>query len=60
MVAAVLASFLYVFSVDAAAQPHLLVNVALALVALIVGGGGRLVGRQKGRHDRDAADGGDL
>ena len=27
MVVAVLASFLYVFSVDAAAQPHLLVNL---------------------------------
>ena len=30
MLAAVLASFLYVFSVDAAAQPHLLVNIGLA------------------------------
>ena len=30
MVAAVLASFLYVFSVDAAARPHLLVNIGLA------------------------------
>ena len=39
MVAAVLASFLYVFSVSAAAQPHLAVNVGLALIALVVGGG---------------------
>ena len=39
MVAAVLASFLYVFNVSAAAQPHLYVNIALALVALVVGGG---------------------
>ena len=47
MIAAVLASFLYVFSVDASAQPHLLVNVALALVAVAVGGvGAWLVGRK--------------
>src|SRR5580658_557771 len=47
MVAAVLASFLYVFTVDAAAQPHLLVNGALALVALAVGGAGAwYVGRK--------------
>jgi len=39
MVAAVLASFLYVFSVSAAAQPHLGVNIGLALIALVVGGG---------------------
>ena len=39
MLAAVLASFLYVFSVSAAAEPHLFVNVGLALIALIVGGG---------------------
>ena len=39
MLAAVLASFLYVFSVSAAAGPHLFVNVGLALIALIVGGG---------------------
>ena len=39
MVAAVLASFLYVFSVSAAAQPHLCANIALALTALIIGGG---------------------
>jgi len=39
MAAAVLASFLYVFSVSAAAQPHLWVNLGLAVVALAVGGG---------------------
>jgi NAD(P) transhydrogenase subunit beta len=39
MVAAVLASFLYVFSVSAAAKPHLGVNIALALIALVLGGG---------------------
>jgi NAD(P) transhydrogenase subunit beta len=39
MIAAILASFLYVFSVDASAQPHLLVNIGLAIVALVVGGG---------------------
>ena len=39
MVAAVLASFLYVFSVSAAARPHLGVNIGLALVALALGGG---------------------
>jgi len=47
MVAAVLASFLYVLDVSAAARPHLIVNVALALVALAVGGAGAwLVGRK--------------
>ena len=47
MVAAVLASFLYVFSVDAAARPHLPVNVALAVAALLIGGGGAwVVGRK--------------
>jgi len=39
MIAAVLASFLYVFSVSVAARPHLVVNIALALIALAVGGG---------------------
>jgi H+-translocating NAD(P) transhydrogenase subunit beta len=34
MVVAILASFLYVFSVSAAARPHLAVNVGLALIAL--------------------------
>jgi NAD(P) transhydrogenase subunit beta len=40
MLAAVLASFLYVFSVGASAQSHLGVNIGLAVVALAVGGGG--------------------
>tara|TARA_R110002167_G_scaffold36382_4_gene115195 strand:- start:4004 stop:5449 length:1446 start_codon:yes stop_codon:yes gene_type:complete len=40
MVAAVLISFLYVFSVEAAARPHLMVNIALAVTALAIGGGG--------------------
>ena len=39
MLAAVLASFLYAFSVGAAAEPHLFANIGLALIALIVGGG---------------------
>ncbi len=39
MLAAVLASFLYVFSVSAAARPHLAVNIGLALAALAIGGG---------------------
>src|SRR5271154_2421200 len=39
MVAAVLASFLYVFTVGAAAKPHLAVNIGLAAAALSVGGG---------------------
>src|SRR5208282_354566 len=39
MVAAVLASFLYVFTVGAAAKPHLPVNIGLALAALSTGGG---------------------
>src|SRR6202041_1423785 len=34
-----LASFLYAFGVNAAARPHLPVNIALALVALALGGG---------------------
>lgn len=47
MIAAVLASFLYVFSVNAAAQPHLMVNLALVVVALGIGGAGAwLVGRK--------------
>ena len=46
MVAAVLASFFYLASVNPAAQPHLLVNLALALVALAIGGiGAWFVGR---------------
>ena len=47
MVAAVLASFLYVFTVSDAARPHLMVNVGLALAALAIGGvGAWLVGRK--------------
>jgi NAD(P) transhydrogenase subunit beta len=40
MLVAILTSFLYVFSVSAAAKPHLAVNIGLAVVALGVGGGG--------------------
>jgi NAD(P) transhydrogenase subunit beta len=39
MIAAILASFLYVFSVSDSARPHLLVNIALAVIALVVGAG---------------------
>jgi NAD(P) transhydrogenase subunit beta len=39
MLAAVLASFLYALDVDAAAKPFLVVNIALAASALIIGGG---------------------
>ena len=39
MLAAVLTSFLYLFNVSPAARPHLLTNVALAIIALAVGGG---------------------
>ncbi|MEO6973291.1 MAG: NAD(P)(+) transhydrogenase (Re/Si-specific) subunit beta [Rhodoferax sp.] len=39
MAVAVLASFLYALGVDAAARPHLWVNLALAVVALALGGG---------------------
>lgn len=37
MLVAVLASFLYVFGVSAAARPHLATNLALAVIALAVG-----------------------
>src|SRR5580700_2568701 len=40
MLGAVAASFLYVFSVSTAAAPHLGVNIGLALIALVLGGGG--------------------
>jgi len=40
MAAAVLASFFYLASVDDAAKPHMLVNLALAIVALASGGAG--------------------
>ena len=47
MAAAVLVSFLYVFTVGAAARPHLMINIALAVVALGIGGAGAwLVGRK--------------
>jgi len=39
MLAAILASFLYVFAVSAAARPFLPANIALALIALAIGGG---------------------
>jgi len=39
MVVAVLASFLDVFTVNAAAKPHLLINIILAVVALLLGAG---------------------
>jgi NAD(P) transhydrogenase subunit beta len=39
MAAAVLASFLYAFDVDAAARPDLTMNIGLAVVALALGGG---------------------
>ena len=46
MVAAVLASFFYLASINPAAQPHVLVNLSLAIVALVIGGAGAwFVGR---------------
>jgi NAD(P) transhydrogenase subunit beta len=39
MLGAVLASFLYAFSVSAAAAPHLMINIMLAVIALVIGGG---------------------
>ncbi len=39
MLVAILASFLYAFGVSAAAKPFLVVNIGLAIVALVVGGG---------------------
>jgi NAD(P) transhydrogenase subunit beta len=39
MLAAIVASFLYVFTVDAAARPHLPLNVGLAVAALLIGAG---------------------
>jgi NAD(P) transhydrogenase subunit beta len=39
MLVAILASFLYVFDVTAAARPFLMVNVGLGIVALVVGSG---------------------
>jgi len=47
MVAAVAASFLYLFTVDSAARPHMLVNIGLAVTALLIGGvGAWIVGRK--------------
>src|SRR5580693_5044073 len=39
MLVAILVSFLYVFSVSAAAKPFLPVNIGLAIIALAIGGG---------------------
>jgi len=39
MLVAILASFLYAFDISTTAQPHLLVNVGLAITALLIGGG---------------------
>ena len=39
MFVAILASFLYAFDVDAAVKPFLLVNISLAVSALVIGGG---------------------
>lgn len=39
MAAAVLASFLYAFDVGETARPHLMINLALAVLALAIGGG---------------------
>ena len=39
MLVAVLASFLYAFDVSATAKPHLMVNLGLAIIALMLGGG---------------------
>ncbi len=47
MIAAVLASFLYLFTVDTAAQPHMILNVGLAVAALLIGGiGAWVIGRR--------------
>ena len=37
MLLAIVANFLDVFTVDAAAKPHLMVNIALAVTALVIG-----------------------
>jgi NAD(P) transhydrogenase subunit beta len=39
MLVAIVASFLYVFTVDAAARPHLPLNIGLAAAALLIGAG---------------------
>jgi NAD(P) transhydrogenase subunit beta len=47
MVAAVLASFLYVFTIGAAAKPHLMINLVLSVAAIGIGGSGAwFVGRK--------------
>jgi len=52
MLVAILANLLNVFTVDAAAKPHLAVNIVLAAVGMVQG---------QGRcDDGDAADGGHL
>ena len=57
MLVAVLASFLYVFDVGAAARPHLMINVGLGVVALIIRWRLCLVGRQESCDDGHAANG---
>jgi NAD(P) transhydrogenase subunit beta len=47
MAVAILASFLYAFGVDTAARPNLLVNIGLAVVALVLGGGAAWWGGRK-------------
>jgi NAD(P) transhydrogenase subunit beta len=39
MAVAVIASFLYALNIDAAAKPQLMVNIALSIIALVLGGG---------------------
>ena len=39
MAVAVIASFLYALNIDAAAKPHLMLNIALSTIALVLGGG---------------------
>jgi NAD(P) transhydrogenase subunit beta len=39
MAVAIVASLLYALNVDAAAKPHLMVNIGLAVIALAIGGG---------------------
>jgi NAD(P) transhydrogenase subunit beta len=39
MAGAIVASFLYALNVDAAAKPHLMANIGLAIIALATGGG---------------------
>ena len=47
MIAAVAASFLYLFTVDSAARSHMMVNIGLAITALLIGGvGAWFVGRK--------------